>query len=85
MKIAVILGIVASVMALDTGFGPTFTFEKGADKTELKIVAKVPAKTYLILALGTPGQTVDMLYFGGKASNNYMDMQGKKGSVPQED
>ena len=88
MKFATIAALLATTSALDTGFGPTFTIEAKAGDTQNKqtIKAEVPAGKYLILALGEAHDAaVDMLYFGGKGSNNCKDMKGKEGDLPTED
>jgi hypothetical protein len=87
MKFATIAALLATTSALDTGFGPTFTIEaKAGDASKQVIKAEVPSGKYLILALGDAHDAaVDMLYFGGKASNNCKDMKGKEGDLPTED
>jgi len=86
-EMKIIAALVASAMALDTGFGPSFSIAKDTNNANnIKITASVPANTYLVLAFGEAHDAaVDMLYFGGKASANYKDMHGKEGTVPTED
>ena len=87
MKFTVLAALLASTQAaeIDTGFGPKFNIVK-KDNNAQTITATVPANNYLVLALGDAHDAaVDMLYFGGKSSNNYKDMKGKEGTMPTED